>query len=163
MKTKRCNKCKNDLPATTEFFHYSGAALSRCSSHCKKCREESYYLKRKPKESLSRLLTERFTDLKTRIKNKRVKYNVPLDFDILYLEELYNKQKGLCAISNIPMTYVLYNGHNNTNVSIDRIDSSKGYIKNNIQLVCCIINKMKLNMTLDELLFYCTHIIKNNG
>ena len=69
MKTKRCNKCKNDLPATTEFFHYSGAALSRCSSHCKKCREESYYLKRKPKESLSRLLTERFTDLKTRIKN----------------------------------------------------------------------------------------------
>jgi hypothetical protein len=163
MKTKRCNKCKNDLPATMEFFHYSGTTLNRCSSHCKKCRAETYYLKRKPKESLSRLLAERFTDLKTRIKNKRVKYNVALNFDILYLEELYNKQKGLCAISKIPMTYLLYDGHNNTNISIDRIDSNKGYIRDNIQLVCSIINKMKLNMTLDELLFYCKHIIQNNG
>lgn len=60
------------------------------------------------------------------------------------------------------MTHVLYNGHNNTNVSIDRVDSTKGYTKNNIQLVCSIINKMKLDMTIKELTYYCSKILTHN-
>jgi hypothetical protein len=108
-------------------------------------------------------LTQRFNDLKTRTKKKRVKYDIELDFDIDYLMDLWKKQDGKCAISGISMTYILYNGHTNTNVSIDRKDSFKGYSKDNIQLTCVIINKMKLDLTMDDLTYYCKQILKNNG
>ena len=34
----------------------------------------------------------------------------------------------------------------NYNISIDRIDSSKGYTKDNIQLVCASLNNMKMDL-----------------
>lgn len=49
-----------------------------------------------------------------------------------------------------------------TNVSVDRIDSNKGYLKDNVQLVCMVINQMKSDLNLDELKYYCQEIIKNN-
>ncbi|MEE0616836.1 MAG: hypothetical protein UCP83_06055 [Intestinibacter bartlettii] len=46
-------------------------------------------------------------------------------------------------------------GRTNTNVSIDRIDSSKGYTKNNIWLICSAVNFMKSNLNLEEFKQYC--------
>lgn len=160
---KVCARCKKELPLTEEFFHVSNFLADGFNSHCKDCRKESYHLNRKPENNLEKLLNQRVIDLKTRTKKKRVKYDTVLDFDVPYLMDLWNKQEGKCAISNIPMTYVLYDGHNNTNVSIDRIDSLKGYTKSNIQLVCCIINKMKLDMTIKDLVYYCNKILTHNG
>lgn len=161
--TKICCRCKKETPLTTEFFHVSKFLLDGFNSHCKLCRKKSYYLSRQPIQDLQKVLTQRFSDLKTRTKRKRVKYDIELNFDITYLIDLWNKQNGKCAISNIDMTYILYNGHINTNVSIDRIDSLKGYSKENIQLTCCIVNKMKLDLTIEELTYFCKQIIKNNG
>jgi hypothetical protein len=59
------------------------------------------------------------------------------------------------------MTNVSNNGRILTNLSIDRIDSKKGYIKDNIQFVCMAINQMKSDLTLDELYFFCENILKN--
>jgi hypothetical protein len=53
---------------------------------------------------------------------------------------LWEKQKGLCALTGIPMTYKFYEGRVNTNLSVDRIDSAKGYSKDNVQLVCMAAN-----------------------
>jgi hypothetical protein len=39
--------------------------------------------------------------------------------------------------------------------SLDRIDSSKGYIKGNIQFVSVIANYAKNEMTHDEMLYFC--------
>lgn len=44
---------------------------------------------------------------------------------------MWNKQKGKCALTGIPMT-VTKSGRTNTNISIDRIDSNKGYTKDNV-------------------------------
>jgi hypothetical protein len=159
---KTCSRCKKELPLTKEFFHVSKFLSDGFNSHCKNCRKDTYYKRREPVQDIKRLLTERFSDLKTRTKNKRVKYNIALNFDVEYLLELWNKQSGKCAISNIEMTFVLYEGHIKTNASIDRINSNKGYSKDNIQLVCSIINKMKLDMTKEELMFYCKEILRNN-
>lgn len=50
---------------------------------------------------------------------------------------------------------VIREGRKRTNISIDRIDSAKGYSLDNIQLVCVVINLMKLDMTQAEFTAWC--------
>lgn len=89
--------------------------------------------------------------------------NREFNLDIDFLLQLYKDQKGLCALSKIKMKTLLYVGHDNYNCSIDRIDNNKGYTKDNIRLVCSIVNKMKLNMTDSELFLICSNIINNES
>lgn len=49
-----------------------------------------------------------------------------------------------------------------TSPVIDRINPSKGYTKDNIQLVCSFIGQMKGDMTEDELFVACYEIVKSN-
>ena len=46
-------------------------------------------------------------------------------------------------------------------ISPDRIDSSKGYTKDNIQFVCNRVNAMKNNMNTEELLYFCKKIVEH--
>ena len=78
-----------------------------------------------------------------------------------YLKELWLKQQGKCAISNIDMTYIFNCGRVPTNVSIDRIDSTKGYTINNIQLVCMACNQMKSDLSEYKLYEFCKAIVNN--
>ncbi len=74
---------------------------------------------------------------KSRTKNKQI------NLDLKYLTDMYTNQNGKCKISNIQMTIK----HNDLcSISIDRIDSSNGYIKGNIQLVCRAINLAKQHL-----------------
>lgn len=43
--------------------------------------------------------------------------------------------------------------------SPDRIDSSKGYTKDNIWLICSAVNFMKSNLNLEEFKQYCQAVI----
>jgi hypothetical protein len=127
---------------------------------CKNC-VDAQALKRKQANrgnlTLKRLFVERYCGLRDRaVKNK-----LELDFKIDYLHELWEKQKSKCKISNINMTYIMGQGRIPTNVSIDRIDSNKGYIKNNIQLVCMAVNQMKSDLKIEELVYFCKEIINN--
>ncbi|MEI6186869.1 MAG: hypothetical protein WCP46_00005 [Alphaproteobacteria bacterium] len=78
------------------------------------------------------------------------------------MKDLWDKQNGVCAISGINMTFEMDNGRVYTNLSVDRKDSNIGYIKDNIHLVCMAVNQMKSDLTLNELLYFCESIIKNN-
>lgn len=70
-------------------------------------------------------------------------------------------QNGKCALSDIGMTYTFNKGRVPTNVSIDKIDHTKGYTLNNIQLVCMACNQMKNDLTEVELYNFCKSIINN--
>lgn len=76
-----------------------------------------------------------------------------------FLADLWDKQKGLCAISGHPMTITRGEGRVMTNASIDRIDSFKPYSEDNIQLTCLIVNLMKQQLTIDELKLWCERIL----
>lgn len=59
--------------------------------------------------------------------------------DKYYLYDLYSMQDGKCAITGREMTFKKPGSKKKrvaTNCSVDRIDSSKGYVKGNIHLVC---------------------------
>lgn len=71
---------------------------------------------------------------------KRSKSNIEIDKD--YLLELFIKQNNKCALTHIEFDLNLYKNkqENPFRPSMDRIDSSKGYTKDNIRLVCVAVN-----------------------
>jgi len=64
-----------------------------------------------------------------------------------YLKWLYKEQGGKCALSGQEMTFERYCENV---VSVDRIDSNRGYVKGNIHLTTWWANKMKMDLTLDD-------------
>ena len=80
--------------------------------------------------------------------------NIEFDLSIKYAWEKYIDQKGRCAISGIPIDFI---GRKRT-ASLDRIDSSKGYIENNIQWVHKKVNVMKLNLDQNDFIDFCQKI-----
>jgi hypothetical protein len=88
---------------------------------------------------------------------------VGTDIDLKYLWELYLVQNGKCAISGLDIIFPNASLTRNTGTcSIDRIDSSIGYIDGNIQWVHKDINKMKMDFNQDVFINYCRIISKNS-
>lgn len=83
-------------------------------------------------------------------RRNRVKYNnTVLDFDADYLLELFNKQNRLCAYFNVPLKIVNTKKHP-LKPSLDRIDNSKGYTKDNIVLCCLMANMGRNSCSYEE-------------
>lgn len=61
------------------------------------------------------------------------------DIDLDFLIHLYKEQKGLCAYSGIPLKFGSYFNTNWT-TSLERIDVTKGYSKENVCLICLEFN-----------------------
>jgi len=86
-----------------------------------------------------------------------------------YLWDLFLQQNRKCAISGLDLTFdpygtgKKYKETNKVTASLDRIDSSKGYVMGNVQWVHKHINIMKNDLSMDKFLEYCRIISKNNS
>jgi len=80
--------------------------------------------------------------------NKCQQRKKEFDLDVGYLKEVWSKQRGICPYTGIKMilpesgkswdrTFTM------DKMSLDRIDSAKGYVKGNVQFVCLGINYAK--------------------
>lgn len=77
-----------------------------------------------------------------------------------HLIELWDKQKGRCALSGHYMTHAKDGtGVHDFNVSIDRINPNLHYVPSNMQLVCHRVNIMKHNLTQDMFWHWCKNIV----
>lgn len=76
---------------------------------------------------------------------KKIEFNL----DFKFLIELYEKQRGLCFYSGIPLKITGTDKDYDT-LSIDRVDSSKGYTKDNIVLCSLCMNTMKMDYKLED-------------
>ncbi|NBQ16787.1 hypothetical protein EBU24_00525 [bacterium] len=90
--------------------------------------------------------------LKYGAKKRRINYDN--DIDAKYLYDMYIRQNGKCAITGISIDLT-------TEASVDRIDSTQGYIKNNIWWVKKDINKMKLDFPLNLFIELCEKVVAN--
>lgn len=154
--TKKCSgKCGKILDVSE--FHsdkYNTDGLQSCCKTCHIGRQKSAYSK------YTGCIKKLLKDARGRAKKKNKKFDITYD-DI---DELYKLQNGKCAITQLEMqhdhmTERKEGDHhiiNQTNMSIDRIDNSVGYVKSNIQLVCAVVNRIKHDMNLFELMYFVT-------
>lgn len=152
-----CSKCLLYLSAENYSPCKRAKLRNGLSYVCKKCQAKEQKERREQMletDTLDYLLKKRLYDALNRGKLK----NMYCDIDLEFMRELWNKQKGKCALTGIQMTTDKH-GRTNTNVSIDRIDSTKGYTKDNVQLVCSVINFMKSNLKLSDFEYYCKAIV----
>lgn len=85
--------------------------------------------------------------------NRKVK---EIDIDIKYLWELFLKQDKKCALTGLDLYFPKYSSNSSKGTaSVDRIDSSKGYIKGNVQFVHKDINLMKNVFTQEHFIKMC--------
>lgn len=80
----------------------------------------------------------------TRCSNSARKRKVDMSITIDDLLSLWKKQKGICALSRLQMTFKT---NNLLSVSLDRKDSAGHYTPDNIQFVCRWVNLGKGNRT----------------
>lgn len=144
---KICTKCKVSKPLSE--FHNSnnnGCKIKKVST-CKSC------LKNK-----NNVLNNIVYGSKTRAKSKGLIHNISKS-DIITLLE---KQNNKCALSGIEMSLDTNKSINRylppNRMSIDRLDHSKGYTLDNIQLVCWNINILRGKMDLQEFLNMCKRV-----
>ena len=89
--------------------------------------------------------------------NKR---KIPFNITMEDAWSQFEIQKGICAISKVPIRLVrsLRFDRNKQTASMDRIDSKKGYTKDNIQWVHKKINIMKNTTPQSEFVEWCKKV-----
>jgi hypothetical protein len=66
------------------------------------------------------------------------------------LKDLWNQQNGVCAVTGLELVIKAFDDNQSKSpfqASLDRIDNSKGYTKNNIRFVCLMFNYARNNFT----------------
>lgn len=85
---------------------------------------------------------------------RRKNVSLTNDITVEFLEELYKKQDGKCAMCGFAIDL--------TNYSLDRIDSQKGYSRDNVQLVWKTINFMKGVLDSETFIQFCNGVAKTH-
>lgn len=153
----KCNTC--DKYKGIDGFRISSgkrtiSGLQVLHSICKKCettRETSVRNSATPKLVFAQLLRS--------AKGRRKEKIVGFDLTIEFLYEIWDIQKGNCFYTGIPMTL---ESNNPNKVSLDRIDSSRPYTKDNVVLTRYIINRMKQEFSIKDFISECNNVSRFN-
>lgn len=99
----------------------------------------------------------------------RARSTVPSDLTFDYLKSLWDSQSGKCYYTNAPLTdyEIAYSRKQLTKTdrsaqspSLDKLDPSKGYVQGNVAWCSYSVNSMKGDLTYEEFLAVCKHILK---
>jgi len=95
-----------------------------------------------------------------RIKTNAKKRNILLDIDIKTIWNLFIEQEGYCSITGLP----IYLTGKNFTASLDRINNSLGYTKENIHWIHKDINqKIKKELSIEDVIFWAKKITTYQG
>lgn len=134
-----------------EYLKTTGEILSidsnfQCASCAQKENKESFTL---ANGRIGDLTLTQYTRLKKSAEKRHYEFTV----SIKYLWELFQKQNHICAITGDYLSSI-------KEASLDRIDSSKGYIEENVQWVTVQANRCKHILTMLELYEFCNKVLK---
>jgi hypothetical protein len=151
---KRCAKCGNDYPATSEYFSKHIKCKDGFRSHCKEChnKEKKVYREKSGRKWYENIISssrKRSHDLK-----------MTFDINVEFLKELREIQKGVCYWLNMPIDFTMVDKLRRP--SIDRLDNSKGYTKDNVVLTTQFANLGRQSSTEADFRIFLEKYIKNN-
>jgi len=156
---KQCCRCHDWKPV--DQYYKNPATTSGLYSWCRDCATKKAIKEHENHETaLKRLFNAIRDGCRLGSKWRKAIWAMSeLTADMLI--ELWELQGGKCAVTGVPMTHVRGKGYLiMTNVSVDRIDNTRGYARDNIRLVCRAVNCMKSNMTDDELLQWSALVVR---
>ncbi len=141
--SKPCSRCKEDLPL--DSFHESQGGLY---AYCKECRKQYYYANRQRCLEQARSSRARrkerdwahysYLHIKYRAESK----GIPIPMSRDDFSEWYAAQNKRCSYCKLEQGQLRSLG---IPMSLDRLNSTKGYETSNIGLACLICNKVKLD------------------
>jgi hypothetical protein len=130
-----CSKCKSsfqkDLKEYNRQIRKNQNYNFFCSLNCSNSKLDEY-------SSFRNFIST----AKKNAKQKKLEFNL----DVEFLKELWETQSGKCFYTKLPMLLFPTKSKNEfkpESASLDRVDSSKGYIKGNVRFVCLTINYAK--------------------
>ncbi len=162
--TQICTRC--NIPKDISEFRPFKSVSRGTLSYCRICEHDAI---NKRESTLDGFINKIFIALEPKIKARRKDLEISITKEMII--NLYHKQNGLCAKTGIKMTrvkeyvpkkLVRINPKHYYNISIDRIDSRKGYTENNIQLVCVGYNLMKWEVEETVFIQWC-HKVSNHA
>lgn len=144
--SKTCRTCGS------EFTPRSGTQLS-CSKDCK--RKWARTNGSETTQAQYGLISGNWEKYYNRLRCQKHRTKLSLQA----LLGLHEVQKGRCALSGMEMTCRLEKGNRcQTNASIDRIDPKGPYTADNIQLVCAILNKFRIDTSVEDFINWCKKV-----
>lgn len=146
--------CKCDCG--NEYLVLGDQLRRGATSKCNLCRYKSRRLNGKIS---SRLIHS----LKWGARCRGIEFDEKVNRD--FLITLIQKQDYKCALSGLQISFAnstYEQNHGMTTASLDRIDSSKPYLVNNVQWVHKDINKMKMNIPQPDFIRLCKVVAKYN-
>lgn len=147
---KTCFRCKTSKPHSLFFKHRltSDGYHSWCKECCNEGNERSRAKQNSTIEGRARVFLQN-------ARKSAAKRNQEFALTLADIVGCWNDQWGVCAYSGRNMT--LEAGKLNT-VSIERIDSTKGYTVDNTILVCQAINRMKSDFGFEDFYELCRDV-----
>ena len=110
---------------------------------------------------------DQFSAFRIFLRNARSRKQA-LDLDLAYLRALWEIQGGRCALSGRPMELPRNtrawerDSHNPWKPSLDRIDSTKGYVQGNVRFVSMIGNYCKNRFTDTDVIEFCQAVASHH-
>lgn len=153
--TRICSMC--GVTKTINDFHWKVFDL-RLSAECAACAIDRDNIRYSANihSFVKMLIKNKISDCKRGKRNKFISLN-----HVTFLKVWKNqfaKFGATCPYSGVEMTHQRGEGKISTNASIDRFDSSLGYIPGNVVFCTNIANSMKLDMDFEEFLNQCRTI-----
>lgn len=96
-----------------------------------------------------------WSHLQSHARNRRLSFEVSIE----HAWKVFQAQSGCCALSGVSLKLTPRAA---TTASLDRIDSTKGYVEGNIQWVHKTLNRMKWDLTEAEFQDWCQKVVAYN-
>jgi hypothetical protein len=125
-------------------------------NQCKACK--SLGDKNRSNASVRGFLQLRLTSMRQRHRTKGYEGDV---VSLDYLMKVYQRQRGYCAVSQLPMH--LTTDQSDLSASPDRVDIKQGYIDGNVRLVCSRVNLMRSTLNDHDFVWWCRAVVNNSG
>lgn len=104
------------------------------------------------------LTGHRWSSIRKSAKNRKLEFTITIQ----YAWDLLVKQDFKCAISGLDIILYDHWKRGNNTASLDRIDSNKGYVEENVQWVHKHINKIKQDFDEEYFKYLCSKIYQHN-